>query len=68
MLHRAKLDKNQGLTDFCNTLEKTIIDTVEGGVYTKDLAISVLGKNDVPRDSYVNTEDFISAVAKNLDK
>jgi len=30
---------------------------------TKDLAISKLGTNDVPRSSYLNTAEFIDAVA-----
>jgi hypothetical protein len=33
---------------------------------TKDLAICVQGKNDVPRDSYLSTIDFIKAVNKRL--
>jgi hypothetical protein len=33
---------------------------------TKDLAICVLGTNKVPRDSYLNTLDFIKAVNKRL--
>lgn len=33
---------------------------------TKDLAISVAGSFKVPRDSYLNTEDFIDKVAENL--
>jgi len=68
LLHRAKLDKAQGLHDFCTQLEKTVIETVEGGVYTKDLAISVTGKNSPDRSSYVNTVQFIEAVAANLNK
>jgi hypothetical protein len=33
---------------------------------TKDLAICVHGKNDVPRNTYLNTLDFIKAVNKRL--
>jgi len=68
LLHRAKLDKAQGLHDFSTQLEKTVIETVESGTYTKDLAISVTGKNSPDRSSYVNTAQFIEAVAANLNK
>ncbi len=37
--HRGKLDNNQALIDFCHTLEKVCVDTVEGGKMTKDLAL-----------------------------
>jgi len=33
---------------------------------TKDLAICVEGKMDVPRDKYLNTEDFMNKIAENL--
>jgi isocitrate dehydrogenase len=39
--HRGKLDNNQGLIKFCNTLEQVCIDTVESGKMTKDLAMLV---------------------------
>jgi isocitrate dehydrogenase len=45
LLHRAKLDKNTGLKNYCEALEKVVVETVEGGKYTKDLAISVTGNN-----------------------
>jgi len=35
---------------------------------TKDLAICVLGKNDVPRNSYLNTLEYIQAVRRRLEK
>jgi isocitrate dehydrogenase len=49
------LDKNIELENWCNSLEKSVIETVETGFYTKDLAISVLGTNNVPREKYLNT-------------
>jgi len=64
--HRAKLDNNQELLQFTQLLEKTVISTVENGIMTKDLAISVHGTNDVPRSAYVNTQEFIEKVAENL--
>jgi isocitrate dehydrogenase len=35
---------------------------------TKDLAICVHGTNDVPRTSYLNTFEFMDAIAANLNK
>jgi len=35
---------------------------------TKDLAICVHGRNDVPRNTYLNTLEFIQAVRRRLDK
>ena len=40
--HRAKLDENQPLMNFAETLEKVIVDTVESGFMTKDLALSLI--------------------------
>lgn len=66
LLHRASLDKNERLEHFAKTLEKSVIETVEKGIMTKDLAISVLGSNDVPREKWVTTMEFISKVAEHL--
>lgn len=45
LLHRAKLDNNNELDKFCHVLEKTIIQTVESGHMTKDLAIIINKSN-----------------------
>lgn len=66
LLQRAKLDDNEPLKAFCLTLEKVVIDCVESGRYTKDLAISVQGTTDVKRESYLSTQEFIHAIAKDL--
>jgi len=68
LAQRGKLDGNQRLVDFADTMEDTIVKTVEGGQYTKDLAITVQGTNNVARSSYLNTEEFLDAVASNFDK
>jgi isocitrate dehydrogenase len=47
LLHRAKLDGNEELALFAQTLEAAVIQTVEGGHMTKDLAILALNTNDV---------------------
>ena len=64
----AKFDNNNALKVFCETLERVIIETVENGFMTKDLAILVAGSNDVPRSKYLNTFEFIDKVAENLVK
>jgi isocitrate dehydrogenase len=68
LLHRAKLDKNAELDHFCNTLEQVVVETVESGHMTKDLAILVCNTNDVPKDKYLDTEKFLDKVAENLIK
>lgn len=65
--HRGKLDNNQELIDFCNTLEKVCIDTVEGGKMTKDLAL-LIHKEKMTSDDYLNTQDFLHVLKENLDK
>ena len=66
LLHRAKLDNNDALKTFCETMEASIIQTIEEGKMTKDLAICVKGTMQVPRESYLNTFEFIDAVAATL--
>ena len=62
---RGKLDKNQALIDFCTTLEKVCVDTVESGTMTKDLALCVHGK-ELNESHYVTTEQFLDALDKGL--
>ena len=66
LLHRAKLDNNDQLTHFCNTLEASIIQAVESGFMTKDLAITVYDTLNVPREKYCETIEFIRKVAEIL--
>ena len=62
---RGKLDNNQALIDFCQTLENVCVDTVESGVMTKDLALCIHGK-DLNESHYVVTEEFLEALDKGL--
>ena len=62
---RAKLDNNQDLTDFCTTLEKVCVDTVESGTMTKDLALCIHG-DDLNESHYVTTEQFLDVLDKGL--
>ncbi|KAE9466468.1 hypothetical protein C3L33_01614, partial [Rhododendron williamsianum] len=63
--HRAKLDKDERLLAFAHKLEAACIGTVESGRMTKDLAILVHGPK-ASREFYLNTEEFIDAVAQEL--
>ncbi|XP_010248538.1 PREDICTED: cytosolic isocitrate dehydrogenase [NADP] isoform X2 [Nelumbo nucifera] len=65
--HRAKLDKNNKLLDFVSKLETACIETVETGKMTKDLALLIHGPK-VSRELYLNTEEFVDAVAQNLEE
>ena len=60
--HRAKLDDNSNLATFAETLERVVIETVEEGDMTKDLAILV-GEEQ----KWLSTEDFLEKVNVNLE-
>ena len=64
---RGKLDKNQELRNFANTLEQVCIDTVESGKMTKDLALIIHGK-DLKEEHYLTTQQFLEALDKNLNQ
>ena len=61
LMHRGKLDSNQALITFAETLEDVVIKTVESGAMTKDLA-GLVGKNQ----KWLTTEDFLAALDDNL--
>ncbi|MEN9620031.1 MAG: hypothetical protein RL499_224 [Actinomycetota bacterium] len=61
LMHRGKLDGNQALITFAETLEDVVITTVESGKMTKDLAILIS-----PEQPFQTTEDFLAAIDENL--
>ncbi|MEM5544562.1 NADP-dependent isocitrate dehydrogenase [Sulfitobacter sp. AS92] len=61
--HRGKLDENTALINFAETLEKVVVDTVESGQMTKDLALLV-----GPDQSWLTTMGFLEKVDENLNK
>ncbi len=65
-MHRAKLDKNGPLLNFCETLERSIIETVEKGFMTKDLALCISEGKEVPRSKYCSTEEFMKRCEETL--
>jgi len=64
---RGKLDNNKELIEFCETLEKVCIDTIESGKMTKDLAVLAFG-DKVKEGQYLNTEEFLDTLDQNLKK
>lgn len=67
LLHRAKLDGNHELDVFCNTLEKSIIETCESGFLTKDLALCVYGEK-MKREHWLTTNLFLEKIEETLKK
>ena len=60
---RGKLDSTPEVTGFAETLEKVVIETVEAGHMTKDLALLV-GKDQ----AWQTTEEFLGTLEENLRK
>ena len=62
---RGELDNNAELIDFCTALETVCVETIESGKMTKDLALSIHGKN-LQASDYLTTEEFLDALDENL--
>ncbi len=63
LAHRSKMDGNEALGRFSDLLEKSVIDTIEGGEMTKDLALLV-GEHQ----SWLDTEGFLDAIARRFEQ
>ena len=63
LAHRGKLDGNDALTRFAETLEKVTVATIESGAMTKDLALLV-----GPDQPWLSTTGFLDKVDENLKK
>ena len=61
--HRAKLDNNEALRNFAETLERVVVETVESGHMTKDLALLV-----GPDQGWLTTMGFLEKIDQNLNK
>ena len=59
--HRGKLDDNEELARFAETLERVCVDTVESGNMTKDLALLVGAEQ-----RWLSTTGFLDKVDANL--
>jgi isocitrate dehydrogenase len=60
---RGKMDSTPEVIGFANALEQVIVETVESGKMTKDLAMLV--GNDQP---FQTTEEFLATLDENLQK
>ena len=63
LAHRGKLDNNNDLTKFSETLESVCVETVESGSMTKDLAI-LINKSA----KYLTTNEFLEQINSNFKK
>ncbi|VAV95147.1 Isocitrate dehydrogenase [NADP] [hydrothermal vent metagenome] len=63
LAHRGALDETPEVTAFAQKLEDVVVQTVESGFMTKDLALLVGDKQ-----SWLTTMQFLEKVADNLDK
>ena len=63
LAHRGKLDGNDELIKFAQTIEKVCVECVENGAMTKDLAI-LIG----PSSKYLTTNQFLDEIDGNLKK
>ncbi|MEC9196310.1 MAG: NADP-dependent isocitrate dehydrogenase [Pseudomonadota bacterium] len=61
--HRAKLDDNAELKNFAETLERVVVETIEAGDMTKDLALLV-----GPDQGWQTTTGFLDKIDQNLQK
>src|SRR5918912_108864 len=63
LAHRGKLDGNDALIAFAETLEQVTVGTIEAGFMTKDLALLV-----GPDQKWLTTQGFLDKIAENLDQ
>jgi len=66
LIHRAKLDSNDALKAFSESLEQACIEVInKDGIMTKDLALTMHGK-DMKREHWVVTDKYMDAVNEKL--
>jgi isocitrate dehydrogenase len=63
LAHRAKLDGNDKLKTFAESLERITVDTIQAGFMTKDLAV-LIG----PEQKWLSTHGFLDKIEENLKK
>ena len=65
-MHRAKLDNNEPLAQFCRDLEESCLEVIDKDqIMTKDLALTIHGKG-MKREHWVVTDVYMDAVNKRL--
>lgn len=65
---RGRLDGNDALVNFCQTLEHVCVEVVESGRMTKDLAVCIHGNKVNHGEHYLYTEEFLDALDQELSK
>jgi isocitrate dehydrogenase len=65
---RGRLDGNDALVNFCQTLEQVCVEVVESGRMTKDLAVCIHGNKVSHGEHYLYTEEFLDALDQELSK
>ena len=66
LAHRGKLDNQQEVVKFAETLERVCVETVESGKMTKDLARAVHQTDNPARKTWLSTEEFFDALGSNF--
>jgi isocitrate dehydrogenase len=61
--HRGRMDETPDVERFAETLERVCVQTVEGGLMTKDLALLVGSDQE-----FLTTQEFLAAIDENLQK
>lgn len=61
--YRGKMDGTPEVVKFAETLGRVCVETVEQGEMTKDLSL-LIG----PNEPFVTTQEFLGAIAENLEK
>ncbi len=64
--HRGKLDGNDKLVNFAETLEKVCVEAIEDGKMTKDLARSIHGTLNPDRSTWLTTQEFMDELDRRL--
>lgn len=65
---RGKLDGNNELINFAQTLEKVCVEVVESGKMTKDLSVCIHGNKVNHGEHYLYTEEFLAVLDEHLKK
>jgi len=63
LAHRGKIDANEELVKLATGLERTVIETIEGGQMTKDLSLLV-----GPDQGWLTTTGYLEAIAENFER
>ncbi len=66
LAHRGKLDGNEDLVRFAKSLEAACVEAIEDGKMTKDLARTIYGTLNPPRETWLTTKEYLDEVERRL--